>query len=207
VIQTILHLQSKTSKSLKMEQEQTLNPKESLELITDVINKTKENINHYSFVFLLWGWFLAIASVIRFLLAYFTEFKYPFLPFPVLSAIAIIISIVFYTRKKITYAETYLSFFLKRLWAGVMLGSILLVFACVVQKIQPSTFTLILGGIGTLITGQVIKFRPLQIGGALLLISSIVCCFIVDDYKFLMVGLAIIPGYLIPGYLLKKVKP
>ena len=33
-----------------MEQEQTLNPKESLELITDIINKTKENINQHSFI-------------------------------------------------------------------------------------------------------------------------------------------------------------
>ncbi len=189
-----------------MEQEQTLNPKESLALITDVINKTKENINHYSFVFLLWGWFLAIASIIRFLLTYFTDFKYPFLPFPILSVMAVIISIIFYTRTKSTNTETYLSFFLKRLWLGIMLGSILLVFASVVQKMQPSTFTLILGGIGTLVTGQVLKFKPLQIGGIILLISSVICCFIIDDYKFLMVGLAIIPGYLIPGYMLKNVK-
>jgi hypothetical protein len=189
-----------------MEQEQTLNPKESLELITDIINKTKESINHYSFVFLLWGWVLAIASIIRFLLTYFTEFKYPFLPFPILSLIAVIATIIFYTRKKPTYSETYLTFFLKRLWAGIMLGSVLLVFACVIQKVQPSTFTLILSGVGTLVTGLVIKFKPLQIGGAFLLVSSIASCFIVDDYKFLMVGLAIIPGYLIPGYLLKKVK-
>jgi hypothetical protein len=189
-----------------MEQEQTLNPKESLELITDIINKTKENINQHSFIFLLWGWSLTIASICRFILAYFIGYKYAFLPFPVLSAFSIIMTVLFYTRKKITTTETYLSFFIKKLWLGIIVGMVLAVFACVSQKIQPSTFTLILGGIGTLITGLVLKFRPLQIGGMLILISSIVCCFIVDDYKFLMVGLAIIPGYLIPGYLLKKVK-
>ena len=189
-----------------MEQEQTLNPKESLALITDVISKTKESINEHSFIFLLWGWFLATASIIRFMLTYFTDFKYSFLPFPILSLVALTISIVFYTRKKTTHAETYLSFFIKRLWLGIMLGMIFMVFASVNQNIQPSIYTLILGGVGTVVTGMVLKFKPLQVGGIFFLLSSVVCCFIIDDYKFLIVGVAIIPGYLIPGYLLKNVK-
>ena len=189
-----------------MEQEETLNPKESLALIMETISKTKENINHYSFIFLLWGWFLAMASIIRFLLTEFTQFKYAYLPFPIFSAIAIIASIVFYTRERPINAETHLSFFLKRLWIGVTLGMVLLVFACVTQRIQPSTFTLILGGVATLITGLVLNFKPLQIGAIILLISSVICCFIPDHYKYLMVGVSIIPGYLIPGYLLKNTK-
>jgi hypothetical protein len=189
-----------------MEQEQTLNPRESLELIAGIINKTKENINQHSFIFLLWGWSLALASIGRFILAYFIGFQHSFIPFPLLSAVAIIISILFYTGKKFTSAETHLSFFLKKLWFGILIGMVLVVFASVKQNLQPSPFTLILGGVGTLVTGLVLKFRPLQIGGTLMLAASVISCFISDDYKFLIVGLAIIPGYLVPGYLLKKVK-
>ena len=44
----------------------------------------------------------------------------------------------------------------------------------------------------------------LKTGGIILLVSSIFSCVITDDYRFLMIGIAIISGYLIPGYLLKK---
>jgi len=40
----------------------------------------------------------------------------------------------------------------------------------------------------------------------LLLISAISSIYVVDEYKPLLHGIAIIIGYLIPGYLLKKSK-
>ncbi|MBI3234932.1 MAG: hypothetical protein HYZ42_13015 [Bacteroidetes bacterium] len=188
-----------------MDSEKVLNPNESLALITDIINKTKENISQHSFLFLQWGWLVPVASIFRFVLTYFTQSKYSYLPFPIFGAIATFISILYYSRRKIINTETYLSYFIKRLWVGIIIGMVLVVFVSVYQGIQPSTYMLILTGVGTFITGLLIKFKPIIVGGVLLLASSIVCCFIVNEYKFLVVGVSFIPGCIYPGYLLKKV--
>jgi hypothetical protein len=189
-----------------MEQEQTLNPKESLALITEVINKTKENINQHSFIFLLWGWLLVVATVSRYLLTAFTDFKYFFLPYPILSALGILVTILFYLQKSMVNTETYLSYFIKRLWMVLLLGFISVVFISVYQNIQPAPYIMIVGGIGTLVTGVVLKFKPLQIGGILFLLLAIISSLIANEYKDLVHGIAIILGYLIPGYLLKSAK-
>jgi hypothetical protein len=43
----------------------------------------------------------------------------------------------------------------------------------------------------------------LKTGGVLFFISAIICVYLPDDYKPLLSCMAIITGYLIPGYLLK----
>jgi hypothetical protein len=186
-----------------MEQENRLTPQQSLALISEVIIQTKENIKTHSFIFLLWGWALAIASLLRFVLQTQTNFEYYFIPFPIIVTIALAISISKNRRKT---SETYLNFFLKKLWIGLIFGFIAIVFVSLYQKIEPFTFTLVLASVGTLVSGMVMKFKPLQWGGICFLISAVCCVFISDEYKVLFHGLAIILGYLIPGYILKNSK-
>jgi hypothetical protein len=48
------------------------------------------------------------------------------------------------------------------------------------------------------------KFKPLSIGGVLLFVFSIISLY-VNNYETLLInGIAIITGFLIPAYLLKK---
>jgi hypothetical protein len=52
----------------------------------------------------------------------------------------------------------------------------------------------------------VLRFRPLVFGGVLFLLFSVASIFTPDVYKPLLQGIAVITGYLIPGYLLKHAK-
>jgi len=186
-----------------MEKETHLTPQQSLALITEVISQTRENIKSYSFVFLLWGWTLATASILRFILQTQTSFKLYFIPFPILAGIAVLVTI-FYHRRKIT--ETYLDNFLKKLWMVLALGFVSIVFVSVYQHIEPITFTLVLAAIGTCVSGLILKFRPLVLGSICFFAAAISCVFVTSEYQVLINGIAIIFGYLIPGYLLKSSK-
>ncbi|KAF2340405.1 hypothetical protein [Flavobacterium tistrianum] len=186
-----------------MEKEIKLTPQESLKLIAEVISQTKENFRSHSFIFLLWGWTLAIASILQFLIQTKTNFKYHFLPFPILAGAALLVTINCSRNKT---SETHLNFFLKKLWMALAFGFIAIVFASVYQKIQPFAYTLILAGIGTAVSGMAMKFRPLLFGGICFLIASVCCVYIADEFKVLLHGFAIIAGYLIPGYMLKNSK-
>ena len=189
-----------------MDQEQFLTPGQGLTLISRVISRTRDNIREHSFIFLLWGWLLAIASLGWFVLQTLTSVTYYFIPFPVLSAVGLIVSFVYYRKHIAAKTETYLNYFIRSLWMVLALGFVVTVFVSVSQEVRPFSYTLILGGIGTMVTGLTMKFRPLFFGGIFFMICAIVCIFLPVEYKVLVHGTAIIFGYLVPGYLLRNSK-
>lgn len=184
--------------------EKELNPSQSFQMILEVISKTKENIKEHSFFFLLWGWLIAIASFLFFILRTYTSFKFYFLPFPISVITGIIIT--FYNVEKRYTFETYLSYYLKRLWLVLGISFILVVVINVIKGQLPFTYTLLIGGIGTLVSGLTLRFKPLVIGGVIFLFFSIAGIFVADTYMPLLQGIAVITGYLVPGYLLKYSK-
>jgi hypothetical protein len=183
--------------------ENELTPIQSMQMITEVIAKTKENIKSHSYPFLLWGWLMASASLLFFVLHTYTSFTLYFLPFPVLAITGIILTIRYYTGSKMG-AETYLSFYLKRLWLVLGIGFILVVVINVSCHNPPFTYTLLIAGIGTMASGLVLRFRPLVVGGSLFLAFSLVSVVTPDTYKPLLQAAAVVVGYLIPGYQLKN---
>jgi len=83
---------------------------------------------------------------------------------------------------------------------------ILSVLTNIFQGHQPFTYTILIGGIGTMVTGLVLRFRPLVAGGVLFLVAYVISMCVLAEYKPLIQGIAVITGYLIPGYLLKYKK-
>jgi hypothetical protein len=190
-----------------MTSEKTLTPRESLAVIREAINKTKDDFRSNSFYFLLWGWLIAAASVSFFLLHEYTTFKYYFLPFPILTLTGIVASLTWYFRQRSAApTETYSGYFFNRLWLVLGIGFIVVVFVSVSQKLPPFLFTLVIAAIGTLLSGLSMQFKPLIIGGVLIFLAAIVGVYVPDTYKPLLLGVTIILGYLVPGYLLKSAK-
>jgi hypothetical protein len=188
-------------------EDKPLSPLESLEVITNAIRKTKDNFKENSSYFMLWGWLIAIASLSFFVLHQYTAFKYYFLPFPVLVAPGIVITLTWYFKKRsVSQTETYSDYFFSRLWLVLGMGFIAVVFVSVSQKIPPFLYTLVIAAIGTLASGLAVKFKPLIIGGVLFFAAAIVGVYLPDAYKPLLTGAAIVAGYLVPGYLLKSAK-
>ena len=189
-----------------MESEKSLSPQESLGLIADAISKSRGNIRDNSFGFLLWGWLIAIASFLYFFLHQYTNIQFYFIPFPILAAVGIVATIIYLKRKNSRTTLTYTDYFINKMWIVLGISFFVVVFINVTQGKMPFTYTLIIAGIGTLVSGWVMKFIPLAVGGILFLVSAVASIYIVDQYKPLLHGTAIIAGYLIPGYLLRNSK-
>lgn len=185
-------------------EERRLLPQESLAVIVEAISRTKENFRENSRYFLLWGWLIAVASISFFLLHQYTVTAFFFLPFPLLVAGGIVTTLVWYTRQKAAApTETYLGFFFNRLWLVLGIGFILVVFISVSRGWPPFLYALVIAAIGTAVSGLTMKFRPLVLGGLLFFAAAIVGIYLPDVYLPLLTGLAMIGGYLVPGYLLK----
>jgi len=173
-------------------------------VIVRAIARTKDDIRSNSFYFMLWGWLIAIASFGFFVLMEFVRTPLAFLPFPFLATVGIITTYMRYSKRRATATESYLTFFLNRMWAVLGIGFLMVVFINVRAGEMPFTYTLLLAGIGTVVSGWTMKFRPMVFGGVVFLVTSIASVYVPVEYKALLQGMAIVTGYLVPGYLLKN---
>lgn len=185
--------------------EMKLDPEQSLRIITDTIAKTKDNIRAMSSCFLLWGWLITGASVLFYVLHTFTDFRLYFLPFPAAVVCGGIWTLRYFSRMK-AGTETWLNWFLKQMWLTIGICFLLVVAISLLMKQAPFTYTLLLGGIGTMVSGLVMRFKPLIAGGILFLLLALGSVMVNDAAKPLLQGIAVLGGYLAPGYLLKYSK-
>jgi hypothetical protein len=61
-------------------------------------------------------------------------------------------------------------------------------------------------GAATFVSGIMIRFRPLLMGGIIFWVAGVLCYFVAPIDQYLVGGIAMILGYLLPGYLLKYQK-
>ena len=192
-----------------------LTPEESFDIINKAISNFKMNYKESAQAFLLWGWVLTLASFSHFFIlkvlhskeAYELMGLFSFGNWAVFILIGFIIQL-FMLRKinKDKKVYSYLDNYISKLWQVTAAGFFVATVICIKLEIAPPPVMLLLAGIATTTSGLLIKFRPLIIGGTALLIFSIAATFASNENMLLINGVAIICGYLIPGYFLKSAK-
>ena len=190
-------------------------PEESLDLINKHISNFKLNYKESGNIFLLWGWLLTLASFSNFIILKILDNKEAYNLMGILSisnwvvfALIGFLFLFFMERKtnKEKKVQSYLEGYIKNLWTVAAAAFFIGTFICVKLDINPPPIMLLIAGIATTTSGLLIKFRPVVIGGIAFFVFSIASIYISNGYLTLIVGLSIICGYLIPGYLLKSAK-
>ena len=184
--------------------EKELKPEESLQIIEKMIQRTKGNIHASSFYFLLWGWVILIGSAGHLILERLTDFTKPYLIWLIIIP-AIIANIAYGMRHgRKNRFSTHLDFVNFMIWMAFLISYfITLIFMKEINyKVYPIIY--LLAGNATFLTGIVIKFKPLIFGGIIFWIA-VICQFLMpQNYVEFVSPIAIILGYLIPGYMLKS---
>lgn len=153
------------------------------------------------------GRLISIASLLNYVFVAFTDFRPAYLPWMMLVPAGWIVSIISSIKKERTKNyETYFEIFLKYLWIVLGFTFIIVVNISLWLKINPTIFALLLAGVGTLVSGLTMKFKPLSTGGVTLFAFAIASVFANYSQTLLITSIAIVTGYLIPAYLLKKSK-
>ena len=183
---------------------QEFSPQDSLRIIQTMIEKTKQNIFYQSHYFLLWGWGAFIGFCGQYILKIY--FKYPrHYEIWWISVICLAINILFvikFARKE--KVKTYVDENMGNLWAGLSISFIVLmiIFTKVGwQNCYP--FFMLLYGTGTFISGKILKFSPLVIGGTASFALSAISVWFNPDLQLLFAAAAILLSYIIPGHLLQ----
>jgi hypothetical protein len=210
-----------------MEQtEKQLTGQESLQLITEMIQKAKMTIHERGTSAILWGTVTGIAGLVSFLEKYF-HFSIGFDIW--LIVFAAIIPQVWISvregreRRVVTYGEKAID----AIWIvyGISVACCIF-FINVVPGVTERSVSIEQGGaplqnfpgyifsaasvflilyaIPTLATGIISRFRPMVIGGIICYLLFFLSCYTSDTWDMLLLGLAGIINWLIPGFILRQ---
>ena len=184
--------------------EKELSSKESLAIITEMIGKAKrEAAGDGSFQLLLWGWLVAICNFGQYALEKL-DFEMPYIVWLLLIP-GTILSIWHSIRKrKKARIRTHLDDMLNGIWIAVFIGMLITLTFMANLGFQQNPIILLLAGIGVISTGIFIKVKPVLYGGILLMLASVIAFMLPVSEQNLVAGIAMILGYLFPGYYLKK---
>ncbi|MEO6314217.1 MAG: hypothetical protein ABIU63_04765 [Chitinophagaceae bacterium] len=190
-------------------QEENISRQQSLAIIESMINKAKNQFSENGFAYLLWGWVILFCSVSQYVLQYVMHQPKHYLVW-MLTWVAAIVQVIDATkRKKRKAVKTYtdeiigyvwMTFVVMLLLCGILVGKVL----------EPGQFyvaniiILVLYGMPTLLSGVILKFRPLVTGGICCWILAVLASFVAPQFIILLIAAAVVAAWIIPGYLLRS---
>lgn len=189
--------------------EGNLSPQESLLLIQSMIEKAKSNIGRNRFYFLLWGWYTFFAIISQFILKVVFHYGRHYLVWWGVLPAAVITIVYTAKQNKSRRVRTYIGESMASLWTGV--GISFFVLSVIISSSKQGwmfsyPFFILLYGLGTFISGRILKFTPLVVGGIANWLLACIAAFVHYDYQMLLAATAILISYIIPGHLLKAKK-
>jgi hypothetical protein len=177
---------------------------QSLKLITEMIEETKNSISDRSHYFLLWGYAIVVGSLLQYYLKVVVNSPYHPLAWLITVVVLVVHFIFAFRDSKQEKVRTAIGNAVVYLW--VALGLSFCVFSFIFTKIGWQycyPFYILAYGIGVFVSGGLIKFKPLIIGGLLCFPLAAATVYLDFDAEILMLALAVIVSYIIPGHLLR----
>ncbi len=187
-------------------QQENFTPEESLKLIQNMIAKTRKDFGENSNYFLLWGWITFIAFTGQFILKDLFQYEKHYLVWWLIVPGCILSIYLGIKERKIQKSTTYIGDSMKHLWTGM--GISFFVLSMIFNRMGWGNnifpFFIMLYGLGTFVSGRLIQFTPLVVGGIIAWVLAIAATFVSYDYQMLMGAAAILFSYIIPAYMLRK---
>lgn len=185
--------------------EKEISQEESLKIISDMIGQAKSNLaKGGSFYFLLWGFVVAIANLSAYYLVVVVNYPKPYIVWLIMIPAGIATIVYSVRHKKRAKVHGHLDKIYGQMWLGVFVCiMITLVFMNKIEM-QQNAIILLITGLATFVSGRMLNFTPLVLGGIALWIASVFAFTVSPVEQNLVAGIAIIVGYVIPGFLLRR---
>jgi hypothetical protein len=185
-------------------EEKMMTGEESLKIITEMINRTKVNIRQGSFHLLFWGWLLIVCSLSAWLMAKFTGYSHPYYVWFLVIPGAFVSMIYGFVNGRKEKVHTYAEGLYMWTWIGFLITATVLFIVQAKNMGTVTSYILLLAGFPTFLSGFIIKFRPLIFGGICFWVMALLVNFAGPSFAPLGTPIAMLIGYLIPGYMLKN---
>lgn len=180
---------------------------ESLQIIRDMVSKTKHNIAADKIVYLMWGYTVAFCSLLHYSLLVVIGVDPNIAPLVWLSMplLGIIHGFYFRKRNKNRHVKTHIDRALSSVWLSFIAALLVFLFSAPVvgwQVVYP--MLMVLYGIGASTSGGILNFKPLIIGGALSMAIGFISFHMDFEIQLLLLATAIIISFVLPAHQLPK---
>lgn len=185
---------------------QNFSAEESINLIRAMIEKVKKDVSGDSFFLLLWGWLIFFAAMLQYTLMVIIKWPHHYLSWN-LMWVGAIISIIYGARQvKRQKVKTYISETMKYFGIGCGITFTLLALFFGYHEMWVYIFPVyfIFYGFLSFISGAILQFAPLKLAAAACWIIGVISIFVRFEMHLLLMALAVLFAYIIPGYILRK---
>lgn len=187
----------------KTMEEKNITEQESLAIIQQMIDRSKQQLNDSSKYFLMWGFAVFTCAITQYILLklLLPHTQRIWLLMPAMVIIHILLARKEIKKEKVT---TYNSKAIRALWMALGISFFILAFLSSKISFNMLPFLILFYGIGTFTTGRIIEFKPLVFGGASCFFLCILINYIDGAEQLLILALSVLLSYIIPAILLKK---
>lgn len=189
-----------------MDQEK-FSEKEALNVIEEMVNSSRYRMKNDAKYFLLWGWMVFAAAIIHFVMMN-TGVGNSWLIWPLFMGLALVVYVIMIRNSSHPKeASTYVDRVSRYLWFGFS-GPLLITILIGVFYSWAAAYPFFMAiyGWSAIVSGGLLKFKPLVWGGIASCITGVVTVFVPGMYILLMLALAILAGFIIPGHTLSRVE-
>jgi hypothetical protein len=179
---------------------------DGLKTIYAMITSTKSTIGENYLYYLLWGYLVVLACIFEYILIRVVHYERHYMVWPVLMGLGMLVSgVLTFRRQKTITHSTFIGNIMSYLWGGWLVSLLIIMyFATQLQNyslILP--LTMVMYGMGIFISGGVISYRPLIIGGIVSWLAALVAFFQPYNVQLLLMIATVIVSYIIPGHMLQ----
>jgi len=182
-----------------------LTAQQSLSIITEMISLAKGNLRHNSIYFVLWGCVIATANLGVFTLL-MMQYPRPYAVWSIVIPTWLVTLYIGYRQGRRQRMATHLDRI--NMWMWLCFGVVDFTLAGFGRyfNYQVLPIILLVSALPTLLSGVMIRFRPLIIGGISLWLCGAIAFIVGNPWQFLVGAVAVTVGYTIPGILLRSKK-
>lgn len=185
-------------------EEKLMTGEESLRVITEMINKTRVSVTQASFHLLLWGWLIFACSLSEFLLWKYAGWANSWYVWFAVIAGVLISFIYGFAKGKRERIFTYGTRIYVWTWIAFLVASVVFFIVFPIETGSVGKYMLLIAAIPLLISGVILNFRPMMWGAVSFWVLALAAHFGGDTLSGLAMPAAMVIGYLVPGYLLRK---
>lgn len=182
------------------------NAEEGLKTIYEMIQSVKSRIGNNYLYYLIWGYLVLVASLSEYFLITLVKFEHHYLVWPVLMGLGVLVSGVMALRQSRNTPTTHIGNVMRYLWGGWLVSLFLFLFFVNFREdyglILP--MILVMYGLGVFVSGGVVDFRPLIIGGIISWMTAAVAFFQPHPIQLLLLAFVVVVAYILPGHMLRR---
>ena len=179
-----------------------LSEKESLELISQMIRNSRLKLEERNGVpFLIWGYTTFFVSLLVFFLVNTTgDYHYHWFWFliPVVGSTGMFIT----QKRNVKHAMNFIDRVIGTIWMVNGIAAFLITLGAFYYRIPILPLMLLLMGMGTAMTGLVIKFKPVIVSGFIGMASCVVPFLMKGNEQIIVFGVIYLVMMVIPGHIL-----